>query len=47
MFEIILFGIFCFAFFILGVLVASNNKAKTDELINELKEKIEKLKEKE
>ncbi|EDO9415784.1 hypothetical protein H9W57_001059 [Campylobacter jejuni] len=43
MLDLVIFGIFALVFFVAGVLVANNNKAKTDKIVNELKEKLENL----
>lgn len=42
MLDLVIFGIFALVFFVAGILVA-NNKAKTDKIVNELKEKLENL----
>lgn len=43
MLDLVIFGIFALVFFVAGVLVANNNKSKTDKIVNELKEKLENL----
>ena len=43
MLDLIVYGVFGVICFVAGALVANNNKAKTEKIVNELKEKLENL----
>lgn len=42
--DLLIYGLVLGLGFVLGALVANNNKAKTEKVIEELKDKIEELK---